>query len=354
MKFTIAIQPDNYGPGDSASPMWTRLLKEAGHEVREVNVYRADIIDQVAGCHGFMWRYAHFSNLKQVAQRLLPVLERGLGLVCYPDQNTCWHYDDKIAQRYMLETVGIPIPKTWVWYDLKLAINWALQARYPLVLKLWGGSSAENVILLQSFDEAEMWINRLFGDGIYGLNDRCLELRPWKREGIRSIARVLLKGRLKNRLSEYAWELHKNYVLFQEFLNGNLFDTRITVIGNRAFGYRRFNRPNDFRASGSGNFDIDPEKIDQEAIRLAFRVAKCLKTQSIAIDCLTKGEERFVGEISYTYVSWMVHECPGHWELKGDPQTGDLIWYEGQMWPEEAQITDFLERLHEYKKEGAL
>ena len=35
---------------------------------------------------------------------------------------------------------------------------------------------------------------------------------------------------------------------FQEFLPGNAFDTRITAIGNRAFGFLRENRPRDFRA----------------------------------------------------------------------------------------------------------
>ena len=35
--------------------------------------------------------------------RLLPVIEKELGLVVYPDQNTCWHYDDKIAQYYLLK-----------------------------------------------------------------------------------------------------------------------------------------------------------------------------------------------------------------------------------------------------------
>ena len=71
-----------------------------------------------------------------------------------------------------------------------------------------------------------------------------------------------------------------------------------------------------------------------------------MKTQSIAIDCLRRGEERVVGEISYTYPHWTVHNCPGHWELTGDPETGDLVWKSGQMWPEEAQIIDFIDRLN--------
>jgi len=134
------------------------------------------------------------------------------------------------------------------------------------------------------------------------------------------------------------WELHKNYVYFQEFLPGNAFDTRVTVIGDRAFGYRRFNRENDFRASGSGLVDHDPAGIDAAFIDLAFQVAKKLGAQSCAIDGLWRDGEAVVGEISYTYVSWLVHDCPGHWD-------SGLNWHEGQMWPEEAQIQDFIARL---------
>jgi len=75
-------------------------LEKAGHEVNWVNVYRADILEQLKGCDGFMWRWAHFGGMGQIARRLLPVVERELGLVVYPDQNTCWHYDDKIAQAH--------------------------------------------------------------------------------------------------------------------------------------------------------------------------------------------------------------------------------------------------------------
>jgi len=350
MQFTIAIQPDDYGRGDAYSPMWMSLLEEAGHEVRVVNVYSADILDQVRGCHGFMWRHGHFSNMRQIARRLLPVFEGELGLVVYPDQNTCWHYDDKIAQKYLLEAVNIPIPKTWVWYDRHHATEWARTAEYPLVIKLWSGAVSENVGLISSYEEAGRWINKLFDRGIYKLTDRFYE--PWSvgRRRIRAALKLLLRGTPPmQRLDERTWDLHKNYVLFQEFLPDNPFDLRLVVIGNRAFGFRRFNRPNDFRASGSGNTDTDPTQVDLEAIRLAFRLAKRLKTQSIGIDCLRRGDEWVVVEISFTYPHFTVRECPGHWELVGSPDIGELIWQEGQMWPEEAQIADFLERLNNSK-----
>jgi len=325
----VAIQPDNYGPNDSSSAMWGRLLREAGHEVREINVYRADILQQLEGCHGFMWRYSHAPRMRQIARRLLPIIENQLGLVVYPDQNTCWHYDDKIAQHYLFETADIPAPKTWVWFEKESALGFVRTAAFPLVLKLCSGAGSTNVRLVRSVQEAETWINRLFDYGVAGLEREKL---PLHRRLLRA-AQLVVTGEIR-----LPWELHKNYVYLQEFLDNNDFDTRITVIGDRAFGFRRFNRANDFRASGSGHIDHEPAAIDPAFIELAFRVARKLGTQSCAIDGLWRDGEAVVGEISYTYMSGAVRDCPGHWD-------SGLNWHDGQMWPEEAQIQDFIARL---------
>ncbi len=345
MTYTIAMQPMD-APDNNNSPLiWKRTIQEAGHKVRYVNVEHSDILDQLKGCHGFMWRHSHMPNDKQIANALVPALAYYTDIELYPDLNTCWHYDNKIAQKYMFDLLGIPQPKTWVWFDSSLAKAFAIRAKYPMIMKLSAGASSSNVILIHSFQEAEAYIDELFGMGVKGLTAGGPE-RWWEKkmaidqQWLRTSARVLMK-----RLPTYpppvdynAWEFHKNYVLFQEFLPNNEHDYRISVIGDRAFGYRRFNRPDDFRASGSGNFNTEPSKIDMRAVRLAFDATAKLKTQSLAFDFLRKGEDLLCLEISYAYVSWMVHECPGYWDR-------DLNWHEGQMWPEEAQAEDLLARL---------
>ena len=118
--------------------------------------------------------------------------------------------------------------------------------------------------------------------------------------------------------------------------------TRITVIGNRAFAFRRFNRPDDFRASGSGRRDEDPSQIDTDSVRLALRVAERLETQSVAVDVVYHGGTRVLTEISYYFEAWAVQACPGHWELRGTSSRGDLHWVEGHLAPEDAILEDFL------------
>jgi hypothetical protein len=338
----IAIQPDNYtnpatqDKSDASSPRWADLLEKAGHQVKWVDVSRTDILSQLKGCEGFMWRWAHFGGMGRIARRLLPVIENCLRIPIYPDQNTCWHYDDKIAQAYLFKAHGIPAPKTWLWFNPCLAKEWAETANYPLVFKLSGGAGSVNVRLVKNVEEALIWINRLFSQRLTSLDNAQFEPYAVKQR-LKNAAKSILKGD-KPVYRDNGYEAQSGYVYFQEYLPDNEFDTRVTVIGNRAFGYRRFNRPNDFRASGSGKFDINPEYIDKETVQLAFDVAKKLGVQSVAIDGLKRGGSPVVGEISYTYVSWMVQACPGHWN-------SELNWHEGSMWPEEAQIEDFLERL---------
>ena len=349
MAFIIAIHPDDYTaagkpPGsDASSGRWSQHLEERGHKVKWVDVRRADSLEQVKGCHGFMWRWAHFGGMGRIARRLLPVIENELKIPVYPDQHTCWHYDDKIAQAYLFKALDIATPATWIWFDRSQAETWASQAKYPLVLKLAIGAGSFNVRLVRDAQEARLWIERLFSHRIENLaEDQFAKLSLYRR--LRRSAGIMLKGRPPS-FGDSGFEFNTGYVLFQEFLAGNIYDTRVTVIGNRAFAYRRFNRPADFRASGSGLVDYDPAKIDEGFIRLAFSAAKKLRAQSCAIDGLYRGKECVLGEVSYTYISAYVNSCPGHWDLDGDPQTGQLTWVSGSMWPEEAQVADFIAKV---------
>ncbi len=349
MRYTIAIHPSDYTDRDkpelcdASSPRWSTLLEAAGHEVRWVDVRRSDILEQLQGCDGFMWRWGHFGGMSRIARRLLPVIESHMGLVTYPDQNTCWHYDDKIAQAYLLKARRIPVPETWIWFQRDAAKAWAANASYPMVLKLATGCSSTNVRLVRDPSEANVWIDRIFRRRLTTLEEGQFRPLPWGRR-IRAAASVLRHGTPPLPWDD-GYEPQSGYVLFQEFLPGNDFDTRVTVIGNRAFASRRLNRPGDFRASGGGRSDFDPKQIDERFVRLAFLTARSLASQSCAIDGLYKEMTPVVGEISYTYPSWAVQFCPGHWRLDGSSDRGDLAWIPGQKWPEEAQVEDFLCRL---------
>lgn len=335
----VAIQKDfakfANGREQSYSARWIEGLAKRGIPVRAIDVFAEDVLDDLASCSALLWRFNHSSREQAIARRLLTIAEDILGLPVFPDRRTRWHYDDKIAQAHLLRALGVPTPRTWVFFDETRALAFLRDADYPLVLKLASGASSQNVLLLSSFDEARDVTQRLFAAGVFPTSLRRLDVARRLRSAVKSVVRGehLDPGTF--------WDLQKGYLLVQEFLPGNAFDTRVTVIGERAFAYRRFNRPDDFRASGSGIFDVDPAQVDPEALRVGIDLARRLGAQSVAIDLLRGTTGWLAVEISYTFVSWMVHECPGHWSLQG----GGCAWKDGQVWPEDAILEDFLARM---------
>lgn len=353
-RYTIAIQPDEWTPHanpeqvNSFSRHWIEYFEGQGHEVRIVDVWSPDLMRQLRDVHGFMWRWAHLQGHFQIARRVLPVLEREWNIPVFPSQQTCWHYDDKVSQEFLFEAHDIPRPTTWIWFERDRALRWArAEASYPMVLKLSTGASSINVILVHHADEAIWWIHRVFNQGLFSLeqgngSDDQLQKR------IDEFFVSMRDTGFAPDPGPYFYEYHKGYVLFQKFLPGNAFDTRANIIGNRCFVFRRHNRPNDFRASGSGLLDFDQRAIDQRFIRLAFETAYKLGTQSVAIDGMYDGDRVVVGEISYTYVAWPLHACGGYWELDGTPKEGNLRFVEEPMWPGTAQAVDFLKLMDQH------
>jgi len=344
--FKIAIQPDflqlKNDPQQSFSKYWIEHLEREGHETCLVNVFSADFFDQVSGCDGFLWYFPPIPFPRDMARRLMLALGHVSRMPVYPDWKTCWHFDDKVAQSYLLQAADIPIPRTWVFWQSKDALEFFSTASYPLVIKLRSGVYSQNVRLLRNRAEAEYWIKHLFNYGLLALErpSGSFLLRAAKR--VRGALRTLIGG---HGPSTGGLDFHKDYILLQEFIPGNDFDTRITVVGKRAFVCRRYNRPDDFRASGSGILDTDPSLIDSDAVRLAYRVAETLSAQTICMDILRRNGEPVICEVSYYFEGLAVYKSPGHWELQGDPDTGQLEWVEGQIRLEGAILEDFLGRL---------
>lgn len=332
---------DPNGRDVPAQRAYEKILACNGIASVRLRVEQPDFWEQMRGLALFIMRLKQHDSDLQRARDMLPVIEREYGVRCFPNTATGWHYDDKVKQYYLLKAHGFPITESWVFYDRRAALDWAKQAEYPLVFKLRGGAGSMNVLRVNTPRRAASLIRRMFGRGI------CPE-RFVATGAVRfrhfSLYREFhhLCGNLyrwsKGLDSSPFWARHKNYVLFQRFLPGNDCDTRVTVIGDRAFAFRRMVRNGDFRASGSGKIDYDMSKVDPRCIEIAFRVSKQMGFQSMAYDFLfnERREPEFC-EVSYTYVPRAIHNCPGYWDSR-------LTWHEGHFWPEYLHLVDALGR----------
>ena len=309
----IAVQPDvRRLPRDSFAEVWVAELTRRGHAVDVVDVFAPDAIARIQRCDGFLWWFTPTRFPRELGKRLVQALDHAGGPLLFPDARSVWHFDDKVAQYYLLQAAGIPMPRTWVFWEREAAAEFCRTATFPLVVKLAAGHDSNHVALLRNAREARRWIGRLFGRGVASFTER-LRIRRWP-------------------------DTQQGYLLVQEFLSENTFDTRVTVIGDRAFAFRRFNRPNDFRASGSGIRDLDPAGIAADAVQLAFRPARAVGAASLCVDVLRRGSEPVISEMSYYYEGFKVEACPGHWTAGG-------AWHEGQLHPAKAILDDFLAKL---------
>ena len=352
-RLRVGLHPDRIGT-ESYSEKWAEFLRARGVEVRMLNLLARDALEQATGCDGVMWRWAHNPHDKQSARRILYTIQHYLGIPVYPDTRTAWHYDEKIAQFYMLQALDAPMPQTWLFWDQREALKWAHSAPYPVVFKLSSGAGSANVVKVQNAAQAASLIHRAFAQGIFPYTMNEFRTSSGFPRTLRHAEAILGRvpwavryawGYEYPPLNPVFWRPEYGYAYFQEFLPHNDFDTRISVIGNRAFGFRRMNRPNDFRASGSGDLRTEPDRIDTKCVEMAFEISSRGGFQCMSYDFLYKDGQPQICEISYAFVDWTVHSCPGHW----DPS---LNWIEGHMWPEEAQVEDFLKLVESSTEPG--
>jgi len=325
---------------------WKEFLNKYSIKSKFLNLFSEKIPEDIKSFDGIMWRWTHNPNYKQSAQKILYVIENYLNIPVFPNNFTAWHYDNKIAQYYLLKTLGAPIPETFVFWNRNEAINWSKTAKYPIVFKLSSGAGSSNVLKVENQSEAKKLIDKMFNRGVfpYSMNEYKKSFIPKTFIDYKKLARRTLDSLRYLVINDYPkldgtwWKPEHSYIYFQEYLEGNDFDTRINIIGNRAICLRRYNRENDFRASGSGLVDTNPNKINKECIEIAFKISKLGNFQSMAYDFLLKKGSPVISEISYTFLDKTVASCPGHWD-------SNLNWINGFIYPQEAQVIDFVNNI---------
>jgi glutathione synthase/RimK-type ligase-like ATP-grasp enzyme len=274
-----------------------------------------------------------------------------MGIAVFPNTTTCWHFDDKVAQKYLLEAVGAPLVPTYVFYELRKALQWIDGAMFPKVFKLRRGAGSLNVRLVRHAQEARTLAKQAFTGGFQPVANyrqdarkRFRTIYQWRDllGVVKRLPRTLAGIRRLNR----ALGRERGYAYFQDFIPDNQFDTRVTIIGNRAFAYTRNVRPGDFRASGSGDIVYDVQRIHLQCVQIAFEVTRKVGSQSMAFDFVLAANQRpMIVEVSYCYIPALVYQCPGHWD-------DQLTWHQGHMWPQDAILIDLLEDLCRHKVSG--
>lgn len=328
----------------SFSEKWIEYCDRYDVPYKIVNCYDCDIVSSLKGCDALLWHWAHYEPEAALCARQITYSLEVLGKRVFPSSQTSWHFDDKIGQKYLLESIDAPLVPTFIFYSKEVALEWVEKADFPKVFKLRAGAGSENVRLVRTHKEAKQLISKAFNRGfkaknrMYFLKERLWQFK--KAKSLKSffniakgIARLFIPTEAERKL-----KYERNYVYFQEFVPRNDHDIRIIVIGKRAFAIKRMVRDGDFRASGSGEIIYDVKHIPITCVEKAFEISSLLGSQSLAFDFIFKDDSPLIVEMSYGFSQDAYRDCPGYWNEK-------LEWIEGKFYPEYFMIEDVLESI---------
>ena len=340
MRIGIHVQPD--GNLEDREKRFEEILNYNNIDIIRLDSNKNSFWSEVKKLDFYIHPWVHFDIDRIKALSILPIIENEYKVPCFPNHETYWHFDDKIRQYYLMKANDFPMADCYVFWDKQKAISWIAEVSFPIVFKLKGGAGSKNVFLLKNKSEAISAINIMFDKGV--IPNKLTNFSSVSHSAFESFKRYVWesKSKIMNKSIPYRrafpdWIVHKNYILFQKFLPNNTYDTRVTIIGNKAFAFRRFNRPNDFRSSGSGLIDYDYTKIDDNFIKKGFEISNKMNFQSMAYDFLYDNNEVSFCEISYAYQDVNIHACPGYWD-------NHLKWHEGNYWPQYMLLKSFLNK----------
>lgn len=330
MKKKIAI---HHYPGDF-SERWIEYCKINHIDYSLINCKDNNIIKIMNDYDILLWSWnlSDFSSL-QFARELTYSLEQ-MGKIVFPNFKTSFFYDNKVGQKYLLESINVPFIKSNIFYKKQDAISWIQKTNFPKVFKLSGGAGSQNVKLCKNKEEAIKLTNIAFGKG-FAQVDRI----TWFKDAVKRFSMnkskknilKLLKSTIRLLVptkKEKEMDREKGYIYFQEFIENNTFDIRVIVIGDKAFALKRLCRKDDFRASGSGRIIYDKNQIDINCIKIALDTSAKLDVQCMAYDFVFDNHNNpLIVEVSYHFDSKAYDNCEGTWNR-------DLIWIDEKVNPQ--------------------
>ena len=286
--------------------VYKQILDYNNTEYIELDINNFDFWEKIKSCDFFLAKFAQIDDDLHLMSEIVPIINLYLKIPCFPNYNTVWHYDDKVRQYYLLKQFDFPVVESYIFWDKKRALDWAESINYPVVFKLKGGAGSVNVSLVKSKRVAKKIVRKSFGKGIhpywYALYGKFKAFNWDYQKIFKYFLRPYYKQYFKDANAFPNYSRHKNYVYFQKYMPNNDYDTRVAILGKRAWAFKRFNRKNDFRASGSNMYDTRRDQINKQMIHIAFDVSEKLGFQSMAFDFVyNENKEPVILEISYTY-----------------------------------------------------
>jgi len=321
MRIAIHQNHDIFDHSTSWDKTWIEYCVEENLDYGIVNCFEINILEKLRDYDVLLWHFNNYSLQEMLFARSILYSAKNMGLRVFPDVNTAWHFDDKVAETYLLNSVKAPIPKTWLYFTYQSAKEFFLNdCKFPVVAKLRCGSGSSNVKLLENKNEALGYAKKMFNNGyktapsiLYKTRSNIKSSRNWETfvKRFKRIPDFIMT--LKNARK---FPNEKGYVFLQEFIPNDGYDLKVVVIGDKLSFLARDIRKGDFRASGGGSIKYDKSLINQDIRKSAFDLSEKLGFQCMGYDFVIDKRDNSgkIVEISYGFSHTAQIESGGYWD----------------------------------------
>ncbi len=327
MKIAILFDKNEKLHSTNWSMPWVEYCKENTLDHEIINPYENGVIKKLMEFDVVLWHYSNYSFKDMLmAKNILFTLEEH-GKKVFPSFKDAWHFDDKLAETYLLESINAPIPKSYYYYDSKSLEADINNLSFPIIAKLRNGSGSHNVKMLKSKQELYSYSKKMFTSGISSAPSLIYKTSS----NIKSSKNLKTFINRAKRIPEFLrslsnakkFNIEKGYVYLQEFVPNDGYDLKIVVVGNKLSFIGRNIREGEFRASGGGDLFYDKNRIIKDVIDSAFKTSDALGFQCMGYDYVvnSKTQKGIIIEISYGFSHQALLAAGGYFDRKG-------VWHE--------------------------
>lgn len=324
MRVAIHQNKEIFHHSTNWSKAWIEYCEDNGIEYRIVDCFDYNIFKILNKYDCLLWHFNNYSLQEMLFARSILISAKNMGLKVFPDDNTSWHFDDKIAEMYLLKSAAAPVPSFWTFYTKKELKKWLEgECEYPVVAKLRCGSGSGNVKLLNNKNELLEYGERMFRLGIKPVPKVLFKTKSnLKSAGsfptiINRVKRI--PDFLETEKNAKKFPREKGYVFLQEFIPNDGFDLKIAVVKDKLSFIARKVREGDFRASGGGSLYYDRSLVTPDIIKSAFQISQQLGFQCMGYDYVidNRNKEAKIVEISYGFSHMALMRAGGYWDREG-------------------------------------
>lgn len=305
---------------------WIEYCQVNNIDYKIINPYKIGVIVELMNFDIILWHYSNYSYKDMLmAKNILLTLE-DRGKKVFPSFKDAWHFDDKLAETYLLESISAPLPKSYYYYqlnELESALN-QKEIPFPIIAKLRNGSGSHNVKKIISPDELKSYAKKMFTSGLSSAPSLLYKASS-NIKSSKSIKTFINRAKripefLRSLSNAKKFNIERGYVYLQEFIPNNGFDLKIVVVGDKLSFIGRNIRSGEFRASGGGDLFYDKNKITPNVINSAFKTSDALGFKCMGYDYVIDKitNEGIIIEISYGFSHLGVLDAKGYFDRKGN------------------------------------